>query len=323
MNNKELDSYLKFIFDYVQKYVVLSKDFESIEKKNGIISAESKSKESKSKKTSVVKAIKVLEDFIPSNSDVDNQQELLISDMIDSIENSIKSDKKTADYFVQSIGKQNINKKKNSLEYLQSKLDIINDFVLHDDTSFKQISVVCKENAEQECSLENCPRVREEDEDWDEIKDRCKHKKEKSVNRELHLTSQTYCKLNHAHKILSEIPKDKQNFLSINIYPSITPKITNNPFKVCSIENCICSSIKYMNEKTCSIETDFDKKLYKELTTSEDSKKRCGYMKIYESQEDKKIKLSNRLESIIIDDLELLESKLNRLDNIVKELKKK
>ena len=69
--------------------------------------------------------------------------------------------------------------------------------------------------------------------------------------------------------------------------------------------------------KVC--ETDFDKKLYKELTTSEDSKKRCGYMKIYESQEDKKIKLSNRLESIIIDDLELLESKLNRLDNIVKE----
>ena len=111
MNNKELDLYLKFIFDYVQKYINLSKDFESIEKKYGAFSTEKKSK-----KTSNVKAIHVLENFIADNIDIDIQQRLLISKLVDSIDNSSATDKKIADYFIETIGKQSINRKKNLLE---------------------------------------------------------------------------------------------------------------------------------------------------------------------------------------------------------------
>lgn len=301
MNNKNLDLYLKFIFDYIQKYIILQKDLEnSIKDRNYI-----------------VKKIRILNDFIYSNTDIDIQQRLIISNLIDSIDNSSKIDRKVATYLIQTIEKQNVTRKKNLLEKLKLGLERESDFILHNDSSFYENYFLCKKN-NKDCSKRNCS-VYMTDKEYNENFEGCKERKRHT--RELHLKDQKYCKLNHTHRILTDIPKDEnQNFLSINIYPSITPEQANNPFKVCSIQNCICCSIKYMNEKNCSIESLDNEELYRELT-SEDLDKQCKYMKIYEAQEDKKIKLSNRLESII-EDVEVLESKLNRIENIVKELKK-
>ncbi|MCR4663114.1 MAG: hypothetical protein K5622_04420, partial [Endomicrobiaceae bacterium] len=243
MNNKELDLYLKFIFDYVQKYIELSKDFDSIEKKYGAFSTEKKSK-----KTSNVRAIHVLENFIADNIDIDIQQRLLISKLVDSIDNSSATDKKIADYFIETIGKQSVNRKKNLLENLKHGLNIINEFVLSNDTSFQEVFYLCKSNKEA-CSVKNCPSFSSKKEYEDNVDD-CEDRRESiRVREQLDLKDHKcykYCKLNHTHKIFPDKPKDvNQTFLSINIYPSVTPEQSNNPFKVCSRENCICCSIKY------------------------------------------------------------------------------